>query len=131
MPRRGIGKVFANHPFGQPGRTAGQHSARTFPENWFPFAHAELHDPLTGRRAGLLRGNGFDPLVIEANTATEYWHKGASLPLRHLEGSLAFRASTAWRYATVSSQLELENGYNRFWWSDGCDPFGGLAWDQS
>ena len=75
----GAGKVFANHRFGQPGRTAGQHIGRDFPENWFPFAHARLEDPLTRIRAGLLRGDESDPLVIEVNTSTEYWQKGASL----------------------------------------------------
>ena len=64
----GAGKVFANHRFGQPGRTAGQHIGRDFPENWFPFAHAALEDPLTGARAGLLRGDESDPRVIEVNT---------------------------------------------------------------
>ena len=75
----GAGKVFANHAFGQPTRTAGQHMARLFPENWFPFAHAAVADPLTGAESGLLRGDGSDPKVIEVNTSTEYWHKGASL----------------------------------------------------
>ena len=75
----GAGKVFANHAFGQPGRTAGQHIARLFPETWYPFAHGKVADPLTGAQAGLLRGDGFDPKVIEANTGSEYWHKGASL----------------------------------------------------
>jgi hypothetical protein len=75
----GAGKVFANHSFGQPGRTAGQHIARLFPENWYPFAHGQVADPLTGGDRGLLRGDGFDPKIIEVNTGTEYWHKGASL----------------------------------------------------
>ena len=76
----GVGKVFANHEFGMPGRTATQHEDRFYPENWFPFAHAAMTDPVTGRKTGaLLRGDGFDPLVIETNTSTEYWQKGASL----------------------------------------------------
>ena len=75
----GSGKVFANHRFGQPGRTAGQHTARLFPEHWFPFAHAPLADPHGAGVEGLLRGDGSDPLILEANTSTEYWHKGASL----------------------------------------------------
>jgi hypothetical protein len=33
----GAGKVFANHRFGMPGRTATQHEDRLYPENWFPF----------------------------------------------------------------------------------------------
>jgi hypothetical protein len=75
----GIGKVFANHRFGQPARTAGQHSDRHYPENWFPFAHASLRDPVAGRIGGLWRGDDSDPRILEVNTGTEYWHKGASL----------------------------------------------------
>ena len=38
-----------------------------------------MTDPLTGSSGSLLRGDGFDPLLIETNTSTEYWQKGASL----------------------------------------------------
>lgn len=75
----GIGKVFCNVAFGQPYRTATQHEDHAFPENWFPFSHATVNDPVSGRSTALLRNNGFDPLIIEINTATEYWQKGASL----------------------------------------------------
>lgn len=75
----GVGKVFHNHAFGQPGRTNTQHEDHFFPENWFPFAHTRQTDPLTGQTASLLRADGFDPLIIESNTPTEYWQKGASL----------------------------------------------------
>jgi Alpha/beta hydrolase domain len=75
----GIGKVFANYEFGQPYRTRTQHEDHGFPENHFPFAHAPLTDPVTGQSGGVSRGDGFDPLVIEVNTSTEYWQKGASL----------------------------------------------------
>jgi hypothetical protein len=75
----GIGKVFTNCAFGQPFRTGTQHEDHAFPENWFPFAHPTLTDPVTGHTDGLLRGDGFDPLIMEVNTATEYWQKGASL----------------------------------------------------
>jgi hypothetical protein len=75
----GIGKVFANYEFGQPYRTRTQHEDHWFPENHFPFAHATLSDAVTGQTGGLWRGDGFDPLVIEVNTSTEYWQKGASL----------------------------------------------------
>lgn len=67
----GAGKVFANAPFAMPGRTATQHEDRFYPEAWPPFGY--------GPGAGLLRGDGSDPLVIESNTSTEYWQKGASL----------------------------------------------------
>jgi hypothetical protein len=75
----GVGGVFLNHPFGQPGRTNTQHEDHTFPENAFPFSTARMTDPVTGVTGGLLRGDGFDPLWMETNTSTEYWQKGASL----------------------------------------------------
>lgn len=75
----GIGRVFINEPFAQPNRTNTQHEDHHMPENGFPFAHGVLVDPVSGRRGGLLRRDGFDPLVIEVNTSTEYWQKGASL----------------------------------------------------
>jgi hypothetical protein len=75
----GAGKVFANHTFAEPGRTGTQHEDHDYPENWFPFSTARTSDPLTGKTAALLRGDGFDPLLIETNTSTEYWQKGASL----------------------------------------------------
>ena len=75
----GIGKVFLNAEFGQPLRTNTQHEDHTYPENAFPFSAAALTDPVTGSNGALLRGDGFDPLLIEVNTSTEYWQKGASL----------------------------------------------------
>jgi len=75
----GIGKVFANHRFAQPNRTATQHEDHDFPENWFPFSSASVSDPITGATGSLLRGDGADPLLIEVNTSTEYRQKGASL----------------------------------------------------
>ena len=75
----GVGRVFDNAEFAQPNRTNTQHEDHLFPENAFPFAHARLKDPVTGRTGALLRGDGFDPLIIETNTSTEYWQKGASL----------------------------------------------------
>jgi hypothetical protein len=75
----GIGKLFLNAEFGQPFRTNTQHEDHTYPENMFPFSAATLSDPMTGARGALLRGDGSDPLLIEVNTSTEYWQKGASL----------------------------------------------------
>jgi hypothetical protein len=56
-----------------------QHVARSFPEVWFPFAYSAQRDPHSGETRGLLRGDASDPRVIEANTTSEYLHKGASL----------------------------------------------------
>jgi hypothetical protein len=75
----GAGKVFANHRFGMPGRTATQHEDRLYPETWFPFGNAVATDPYSGETGAILKGEPTDPLVIETNTATEYWQKGASL----------------------------------------------------
>lgn len=75
----GVGGVFLNAEFGQPARTNTQHEDHYYPENAFPFSAARMPDPVTRRTAGLLRGDGFDPLWIEVNTSTEYWQKAASL----------------------------------------------------
>jgi hypothetical protein len=75
----GIGRIFFNAPFSQPARTGTQHEDHDFPENEFPFSTAMLADPLTGKSGALFRGDGSDPLLIETNTSTEYWQKGASL----------------------------------------------------
>lgn len=82
----GAGKTFANHSFAMPGRTATQHEDRLYPENWFPFGNAVATDPFSGRRGSLLQGRKTDPLMIEVNTSTEYWQKGASLVHTDPEG---------------------------------------------
>ena len=75
----GIGRLFFNTPFAQPARTRTWHEDHDFPEVAFPFSTAKFTDPIGGGTASLLRGDGSDPLLIETNTATEYWQKGASL----------------------------------------------------
>jgi hypothetical protein len=75
----GIGRVFHNAPFSQPFRTRTWHEDHDFPEVEFPHAAAAMDDPVTGGSGGLLRGDGSDPKLIETNTSTEYWQKGASL----------------------------------------------------
>ena len=75
----GIGRVFFNTAFGQPVRTRTWHEDHDFPEVQFPFSSATLTDPIGGGTASLLRGDDSDPRLIETNTSTEYWQKGASL----------------------------------------------------
>jgi hypothetical protein len=75
----GIGRVFFNTPFGQPFRTRTWHEDHDFPEVEFPHSSAAMDDPVTGRSGRLMRGDATDPLLIETNTSTEYWQKGASL----------------------------------------------------
>ncbi|MFL5279963.1 MAG: alpha/beta hydrolase domain-containing protein [Rhodopila sp.] len=75
----GIGRVFHNAPFSQPFRTRTWHEDHDFPEVAFPHASAAMDDPVTRGSGALLRGDGSDPKLIETNTSTEYWQKGASL----------------------------------------------------
>lgn len=75
----GIGRVFHNTPFGQPFRTRTWHEDHDFPEVEFPHSSAAMEDPVTGRGGALMRGDATDPKLIETNTSTEYWQKGASL----------------------------------------------------
>lgn len=75
----GIGRVFHNTPFAQPFRTRTWHQDHDFPEIAFPFSAAEARDPITGASGALMRGDSADPRLIETNTPTEYWQKGASL----------------------------------------------------
>ena len=75
----GIGRVFCNTPFGQPFRTRTWHEDHDFPEVEFPHSAAPMDDPVTGRSGALMPGDITDPLLIETNTSTEYWQKGASL----------------------------------------------------
>ena len=75
----GIGRVFHNTEFGQPARTRTWHEDHDFPEVQFPFSSATLDDPIGGGSGALLRGDDSDPKLIETNTSTEYWQKGASL----------------------------------------------------
>ena len=75
----GIGRVFLNAPFAQPFRTRTWHEDHDFPEVEFPFSATPMTDPLTGATGGLMRGDASDPKLIETNTSTEYWQKGASL----------------------------------------------------
>jgi hypothetical protein len=75
----GIGRVFHNTPFAQPFRTRTWHEDHDFPEVEFPFSAATQVDPISGATGALLRGDASDPKLIETNTSTEYWQKGASL----------------------------------------------------
>jgi len=75
----GAAKIFADHSFAQPNRTASQHHDRLYPDAWYPFSTAATVDPFSGRTESLFRGDGSDPLFIQTNTSAEYWSKGASL----------------------------------------------------
>jgi hypothetical protein len=83
----GIGRVFLNTPFAQPFRTRTWHEDHDFPEIEYPFSSAVTIDPLIGATEALMRGDASDPKLIETNTSTEYWQKGASLLHTNPQGS--------------------------------------------
>ena len=83
----GAGGVFLHQAFAQPNRTRTGHLDRDMPEAVFPFAAAPTTDPLTGSADALLRNDDCDPVLIQANTSSEYWQKGASLLSTTPDGS--------------------------------------------
>jgi hypothetical protein len=101
----GVGRVFLNYEFGMAGRTNTEHEDHLYPENEFPFSAAVQTDPFSNKTAALFRNDGFDPLLIETNTSTEYWQKGASLlttdPLGQRDVALP---SNARAYLVASTQ---------------------------
>ena len=75
----GAAKIFANHSFAEPNRTASQHHDRLYPDAWYPFSTAVTADPFTGRNELLARGDDSNLKFIQTNTSAEYWNKGGSL----------------------------------------------------
>jgi hypothetical protein len=73
-----------NLRFGQPSLNARQAVG-----SLFPFSDAEVADPITGERDGLLRRlrqRGQVPRIITTNTSAEYWRGDASLVHTDVEG---------------------------------------------
>ncbi len=78
----GAGGIFLNYRFAQPFRTHRQHIGRWYPEFEFPFANQRLRDPNTGKVAGRLDkclATGTCPLMMQVNSANEYWAKAMSV----------------------------------------------------
>ena len=75
----GAGKVFVNHSFAEPDRTDSQHGIITIPRTGFRSRPRTPPIRSAAKPVRCSRGDGFDPLMIETNTSTEYWQKGASL----------------------------------------------------
>ena len=126
----GVGRVFLNAEFGEPWRTGAQHDDHLYPENEFPFSAAKLKDPFTGQTGSLFRRDGFDPLLIETNTASEYWQKGASLlttdPLgrrdvRLPRGARAYLVAGTQHGGSAASDTERGNCVNH------CNPHNPVA----
>jgi len=76
----GAGRMWMGHRFAQLTVLPGQEQENHFsPVDRFPFSYAESSDHLTGRSDAILKRPDSDPLVIHTDSASEYWHRRASL----------------------------------------------------
>ncbi|GHF74288.1 alpha/beta hydrolase domain-containing protein [Seohaeicola zhoushanensis] len=76
----GAGKMWMNHRFANLVLLPGQEHENHFsPADRFPFSYARSKDHLTGQEGAILSRPETDPLVIHTDTASEYWHRHASL----------------------------------------------------
>lgn len=82
----GAHKLFLNYRFAQPNPYSVQHRDRYMPYVGFPFNYGVRANPLVAdvamkgpARDGILKRPATDPLVIHADTSTEYWQFQAGL----------------------------------------------------
>lgn len=83
----GAGRVWLNRRFGQPVVSCHGHSRRYSPEHEFPHRYDVATDAVTGQTDGILAralASGTCPRIMHADSANEYWIKGAALV--HTEG---------------------------------------------
>ncbi|MEQ8817599.1 MAG: alpha/beta hydrolase domain-containing protein [Thalassobaculum sp.] len=83
----GGGKMWMNHRFAQLTVLPGQeHENHYTLVDRFPFSYARSTDHLTGREDAILKRPDTDPLVIHTDSASEYWHRRASLVVTDSRG---------------------------------------------
>jgi len=83
----GAGKMWMNHRFAQLTVLPGQeHENHYTVVDRFPFAYARSTDHLTGQEDAILKRPETDPLVIHTDSASEYWHRRASLVVTDTQG---------------------------------------------
>ena len=78
----GVGRMFLNVRWAQPTVSNQQHSRRYTPEHEFPHRYATAADPITGKTDGLLArcaATNTCPVIMNVESANEYWNKGTSL----------------------------------------------------
>lgn len=75
----GAGRTFANGAFTLPGTTVSSYFDAGYPESWYPFSYAATPDRQGGQPRALIGDESFAPKIIETNTGSEYWQKGAAL----------------------------------------------------
>lgn len=75
----GVHKLYLNYRFAQPNPFSVQHRERYVPDANFPRRYQVEHDPLTGRRGGVLNHPETDPKLFHTDSGTEYWQFRSSL----------------------------------------------------
>ncbi len=101
----GAGKMWMNHRFANLGLLPGQEHENHFsPADRFPFSYAVSTDHITGRRDGILKRPETDPKVIHTDSASEYWHRRASLVLTDTRGDDLDLPENVRVYTWASSQ---------------------------
>jgi hypothetical protein len=98
----GAGRMWMNHRFANINLLPGQEHENHFaPADRFPFSYALSTDHITGARDAILKRPDTDPLVIHTDTASEYWHRRASLV--HTD--------------TSGADLDLPEGVRVYFWA--------------
>jgi hypothetical protein len=84
----GGGKMWMNHRFAAIMPLPGQEYENHFtPVDRFPFSYARTTDHLTGKSDAILKRPETDPLVIQTDTASEYWLRRGSLAITDTQGN--------------------------------------------
>lgn len=101
----GAGKLWMNHRFAANCILPGQEQENHYsPADRFPFSYAWSTDHFTGRSDAILKRPETDPLVIHTDSASEYWHRRASLVHTDSEGRDLEQPETVRLYCWASSQ---------------------------
>src|SRR3546814_11719228 len=83
----------------------------------FPFAYARSTDHLTGREDAILKRPDTDLLVIHTDSASEYWHRRASLAVRSDERRVGKECVSPWRSRGARSyyiKMIVSSSTNRY-----------------
>ncbi|MDQ8728004.1 alpha/beta hydrolase domain-containing protein [Bradyrhizobium sp. LHD-71] len=86
----GSRRTMVNYPFAQPGRYSRQHENHNYPDDQFPFTYRNLHDPISGKTAGILDrclATGTCPKIMHLDTDAEIWSARASLVVTDCDGN--------------------------------------------
>jgi hypothetical protein len=76
----GTDRVFINVRFADPNVYSGQEDRHDFLQNSYPpFTYAVVTDPVSGITDGIMKRPATDPLLFQADSATEFWQLRASL----------------------------------------------------